>query len=102
MCPRVMVGIHYFSCISLETYSHSPHFSNMPHGLLLMSTAFDGKADLKVICSEEVMGKMIRKEVQPQQGNMRICNTFLAACRDVFILYVSLICMVSVATQPMG
>lgn len=30
--------------------------------------AFDGKADLKVTCSEEVMGKMIRKEVQPQQG----------------------------------
>ena len=30
--------------------------------------AFDGKADLQVICSEEVMGKMIRKEVQPQQG----------------------------------
>ena len=30
--------------------------------------AFDGKADLVVNCSEEVMGKMIRKEVQPQQG----------------------------------
>ena len=27
--------------------------------------SFDGKADLKVTCSEEVMGKMIRKEVQP-------------------------------------
>lgn len=33
--------------------------------------AFDGKADLKVICTEEVMGKMIRKEVQPQQAFMK-------------------------------
>ncbi|KAL7553418.1 hypothetical protein ACHAWF_016700 [Thalassiosira exigua] len=33
--------------------------------------AFDGKADLKVTCSEEVMGKMIRKEVQPQQAFMK-------------------------------
>jgi len=33
--------------------------------------AFDGKADLKVICSEDVMGKMIRKEVQPQQAFMK-------------------------------
>lgn len=33
--------------------------------------AFDGKADLQVICSEEVMGKMIRKEVQPQQAFMK-------------------------------
>jgi len=30
--------------------------------------AFDGKADLLLTCTEEVMGKMIRKEVQPQQG----------------------------------
>lgn len=30
--------------------------------------AFDGKADLMLTCSEEIMGKMIRKEVQPQQG----------------------------------
>ena len=30
--------------------------------------AFDGKADLLLTCSEEVMGKMIREEVQPQQG----------------------------------
>lgn len=32
---------------------------------------FDGKADLKVICSEEVMGKMINKEIQPQQAFMK-------------------------------
>lgn len=32
---------------------------------------FDGKADLKVTCTEEVMGKMIRKEVQPQQGKCK-------------------------------
>ena len=31
--------------------------------------AFDGKADLSVTCSEDVMKKMIRKEIQPQQGN---------------------------------
>ncbi len=30
--------------------------------------SFDGKADLMLTCSEEIMGKMIRKEVQPQQG----------------------------------
>ena len=29
---------------------------------------FNGNADLIVTCSPEVMGKMIRKEVQPQQG----------------------------------
>ncbi|KAL3787382.1 hypothetical protein ACHAW5_008428 [Stephanodiscus triporus] len=33
--------------------------------------AFDGKADLVLTCSEEVMGKMIRKEVQPQQAFMK-------------------------------
>jgi putative sterol carrier protein len=32
---------------------------------------FDGKADLKVICSEEIMGKMINKEIQPQQAFMK-------------------------------
>ncbi len=32
---------------------------------------FDGKADLKVTCSEEVMGKMINKEIQPQQAFMK-------------------------------
>ncbi len=41
----------------------SPTSCNVSEG-----DAFDGKADLKVTCSEEVMGKMIRKEVQPQQG----------------------------------
>ena len=29
---------------------------------------FDGNADLVLTCSEEVMGKMVRKEIQPQQG----------------------------------
>jgi putative sterol carrier protein len=33
--------------------------------------AFDDKADLKVKCSEEVMMKMIRKELQPQQAFMK-------------------------------
>ena len=28
----------------------------------------DGNADLVLTCSEEVMGKMVRKEIQPQQG----------------------------------
>lgn len=32
---------------------------------------FGGKADLQVICSEEVMGKMINKEIQPQQAFMK-------------------------------
>eukprot|EP00985_Skeletonema_marinoi_P017882 scaffold9898_cov198-Skeletonema_marinoi.AAC.5 len=32
---------------------------------------FDGKADLQVLCTEEVMGKMINKEIQPQQAFMK-------------------------------
>lgn len=32
---------------------------------------FDGKADLTVTCSEEIMGKMIAKELQPQQAFMK-------------------------------
>ncbi|KAL3807685.1 hypothetical protein ACHAXA_007331 [Cyclostephanos tholiformis] len=46
--------------------------------------AFDGKADLMLTCSEEIMGKMIRKEVQPQQGKMNLAmklNAILAATR---------------------
>jgi len=49
-----------------ESYSlnlKSPSNCNVSKG-----DVFDGKADLIVSCSEEVMGKMIRKEVQPQQG----------------------------------
>jgi len=33
--------------------------------------AFDNKADLQVSCSEEIMMKMIRKEIQPQQAFMK-------------------------------
>ncbi len=33
--------------------------------------AFDGKADLHVSCSEEVMIKMVKKEIQPQQAFMK-------------------------------
>mmetsp|Transcript_33361 Transcript_33361/g.70183 ORF Transcript_33361/g.70183 Transcript_33361/m.70183 type:complete len:121 (-) Transcript_33361:1507-1869(-) len=44
----------------------SPTSCNVSEG-----DAFDGKADLKIICTEEVMGKMIRKEVQPQQAFMK-------------------------------
>ena len=49
-----------------ESYSlnlSSPSNCNVSKG-----DVFDGKADLVVNCSEEVMSKMIRKEVQPQQG----------------------------------
>lgn len=44
---------------------------------------FNGKADLKVTCSEDVMKKMIRKEIQPQQGNF---HTF-SHHRSSYILY---------------
>ncbi|KAL7490067.1 hypothetical protein ACHAW6_015790 [Cyclotella cf. meneghiniana] len=33
--------------------------------------AFDNNADLQVSCSEEIMMKMIRKEIQPQQAFMK-------------------------------
>ncbi|KAL3779416.1 hypothetical protein HJC23_000518 [Cyclotella cryptica] len=33
--------------------------------------AFDNKADLQVSCSEEIMMKMVRKEIQPQQAFMK-------------------------------
>lgn len=52
-----------------DTYSldlSSPTSCNVSNG-----DTFDGKADLIVTCSEEVMGKMIRKEVQPQQAFMK-------------------------------
>ena len=38
---------------------------------LLSQDIFDGKADLQVTCTEEIMGKMVRKEVQPQQAFMK-------------------------------
>ncbi|KAL7437971.1 hypothetical protein ACHAXH_003293 [Discostella pseudostelligera] len=44
----------------------SPSSRNVSKG-----DAFDGNADLMVTCSPEVMGKMIRKEVQPQQAFMK-------------------------------
>lgn len=44
--------------------------SSNPHNLF-SSDVFDGKADLQVSCSEEVMGKMINKEIQPQQAFMK-------------------------------
>lgn len=35
---------------------------------------FDGNANLVLTCSEEVMGIMVRKEIQPQQGEYIICQ----------------------------
>merc|ERR1719401_822179 len=32
---------------------------------------FDGKGDLRITCSEEVMMKLVRKELQPQQAFMK-------------------------------
>mmetsp|Transcript_45269 Transcript_45269/g.96315 ORF Transcript_45269/g.96315 Transcript_45269/m.96315 type:complete len:121 (-) Transcript_45269:1485-1847(-) len=55
--------------VGAETYSldlSSPSSCSVSKG-----DAFDGKADLKVTCSEEVMGKMMSKEVQPQQAFMK-------------------------------
>ena len=48
--------------------SYSLNLSSPNDCKVTKGDVFDGKADLTVNCSEEVMGKMIRKEVQPQQG----------------------------------
>ena len=48
--------------------SYSLNLSSPSNCKVSEGDVFDGKADLMVNCSEEVMGKMIRKEVQPQQG----------------------------------
>ncbi len=45
------------------------HTNNTHHSSF--QDIFDGKADLQVLCSEEVMGKMINKEIQPQQAFMK-------------------------------
>ena len=53
-----------------EVYSldlSSPSSRNVSKG-----DSFSGKADLRVTCSPEVMRKMIAKEVQPQQGKIRM------------------------------
>ena len=54
--------------IVVGSKSYSLNLSSPSNCSVSEGDAFDGKADLVVNCSEEVMGKMIRKEVQPQQG----------------------------------
>eukprot|EP00956_Cyclotella_meneghiniana_P017333 scaffold28121_cov75-Cyclotella_meneghiniana.AAC.8 len=56
--------------ITPENKTYSLDLSS-PSSSVSEGDSFDGKADLAVTCSEEIMMKMIKKEIQPQQAFMK-------------------------------
>jgi putative sterol carrier protein len=56
--------------ITPENKTYSLDLSS-PTSTVSEGDAFDSKADLAVTCSEEIMMKMINKEIQPQQAFMK-------------------------------
>ena len=69
-CLRAQQGTVTFT-ITSSSDVYSLDLSSPTNCKVIEGDAFDGNADLSVSCSEDVMMKMIRNEIQPQQAFMK-------------------------------